>query len=98
MSSFSFAHRLVLNESEDVAIEVDERCHHPAATYLVRWVFDCGTGRSHVRELRFDVVDVPVRDRRRQSLRTTAGKQPDVLAGNVVTDVVGRVGLGRDAE
>src|SRR5690348_14170960 len=71
--------RLVLNESEGVAVGVDDGRHHPAATYFVWRVFDRRTGRGHLGELRLDVIDVPVRDRGRQSLRATAGKQPDVL-------------------
>src|SRR5262249_21161543 len=90
--------RLVLNESGDVAIEIDEGGHHPATAHFLRRVFDRRTGRGHLGELRFDVVDVPVRDRRRQALRATPGNQPDVLTGDVEADVVGRVGLWLDAE
>ena len=97
MSSFSLA-RLVLDESEDVAVEIDDRRHHSAATYFVRRVFDRGTSSSHFGELRFDVIDVPVRDRRRQALRSTARQQPDVLAGDIETEVEGLVSLGCDAE
>src|SRR5262249_2536755 len=55
---------LVLNEPEDVAVGVDDGGHHTGAAFFVRRVIDRRTGRGHLGELRFDVVDVPVRDRR----------------------------------
>src|SRR5215471_15770414 len=90
--------RLVLNESEDVAVGIDDGGDDAATADFVGRVLDRRTSGSDLGDLRFDVVDVPVRDRRRQSLRTTAREQSDVLARDVVADVVLRVRLRVDAE
>jgi len=88
----------VLKQPEDVAIRVGDGGHQAAATDVVRGLLHGGTGGGHLGQLRLDVRHVPVGHRQGHAPRSTARHQPDVLARGLEADVVGLVGLRRDAE
>src|SRR5438874_6358451 len=91
-------HSSVLQQPEDVAIGVGDGGHQAAATDVAHGLLHGGTGGGHLGQLRLDVRHVPVGHRRGHALRSTARHQPDVLALGLEADVVGLVGLRRDAE
>src|SRR4051794_29810189 len=88
----------VLQQPEDVAVRVGDGGHETAAADVVGGLVHLGAGGGDLGELRLDVGHVPVGDRRGHALRPAAGDQPDVLAGGLEADVVGRVALRRRAE
>src|SRR5580704_4102257 len=88
----------VLKQPKDVAIRVGDGGHQAAAADVAYGILRGGTCRGHLGQFRLDVRHVPVGHRRGHALRCTARYQPDVLAGDLVADVVGRVVLRRHAE
>src|SRR6266700_7958719 len=91
-------HSPVLKQPEDVAVGVGDGGHQATATDVAHGLLHGGTGSGHLGQLRLDVRHVPVGHRRGHALRSTARHQPDVLTGGLEADVVGPVGLRRDAE
>src|ERR671916_1905366 len=87
----------VLKQPEDVAIGVGDGGHEAAAPDVVRGLLHGGARGGHVGQLRLEGRHVPVGQRRGHALRSTARHEPDVLARGLEADVVGPVGLRRDA-
>jgi hypothetical protein len=88
----------VLEQPEHVAVGVGHGGDQPATADVVGGLLEGGAGGGHLGQLRVEVRYVPVGHRARHGLRSPAGHQPDVLAGDLEADVVGLVGLRRYAE
>src|SRR5690349_152807 len=88
----------VLKQPEYVAVGVGEGGHQAAAANVARGLLHGGTRGGHLGQLRLDVGHLPVGHRRGHRLWSTVRHQPDVLALDIESDIVGRVGLRRDAE
>ena len=58
----------VLEQSEHVAVGVGDACHQPAAPDVVRRLLHGRAGSGHIGQLRLDVRDVPVCNRRAHAL------------------------------